>query len=320
MSAGSGASTIRWDPGVSTGWDPGVLEVASALGVEGISDLIDAGLNPAGKRRTAAEVARFRIELYEILKAQRPMTVRQVFYQMVARGLAKTENQYRRVQAELVRMRRGTAKPRVPFGWVQDGTRWMRKPNSYGGLRELLEESIDIYRRDIWRAADAYVEVWVEKDALAGVIYQVTAQWDVPLMVTRGFSSVSFLWNAAATIAAQEKPAHVYLFTDHDRSGRLIAERIEADLQEFAPAADIRCTRASVTQEQIVEYDLPTRPPKRSGDPPAVDLDAIPPADLRGIVRRCIEGHVDPDLLQRTRAAEATERESLRDLLDGWAA
>ena len=75
--------------------------------------------------------------------------------------------------------------------------------------RGALEETHRHYRRDYWRDLDDYVEVWLEKDALAGVLYRVTDEWGVPLMVTRGFASLSYIHNAAETIARIGKPTHI---------------------------------------------------------------------------------------------------------------
>lgn len=279
-------------------------------------ELADAGLTPAGQRRTKVEMCQFRLALYEEVRENRPISVRGAFYKMVRLGLPKTESQYARVQDELVKMRRGERLPVVPYGWIVDGVRLQRKPTTYSSLDRMLHHSIRTYRRAVWEDQDVYVEIWCEKDTLAGVLYPVTAEWDVPLMVTRGFSSVTFIHNAAEAIEAEGKPAFIYFLTDHDRSGRLIADKIEAGFREFAPDAEIHCEQAAVTEGQINEFDLPTRPPKRKGDPPAVELDAIPPDDLRAIVRDCIERHVDPDALRRTKQVEKEERRTLKRLSD----
>jgi len=60
-----------------------------------------------------------------------------------------------------------------------------------------LKETARLYRKALWADADAYVEIWLEKDALSGVVYPVTAMFDVPLMVARGYASLSSLHSAA---------------------------------------------------------------------------------------------------------------------------
>ena len=77
------------------------------------------------RRATKAEVQHRRSELYDIVEAMQPMTVRQVFYQAAVRGLVeKTEDGYRKVQTDLVLMRRAGD---LPYGWLADNTRWQRR-------------------------------------------------------------------------------------------------------------------------------------------------------------------------------------------------
>jgi hypothetical protein len=151
-------------------------------------------------RRTQADMDAIRTAIYEVLAADNPMTVRQVFYQLVGRGvIGKTEAEYHQTVIRLLTSLRRCGD--IPFGWIADNTRWMRKPRTYDSLRGMLELTKETYRRAVWSNQAAYVEVWLEKDALAGVLYQETEQWDVPLMVTRGYPSVSYLHEAAEAIA-----------------------------------------------------------------------------------------------------------------------
>jgi hypothetical protein len=146
-----------------------------------------------------------------------------------------------------------------------------------------------------------------------------TAKWDVPLMVSRGFASITYLHECALAIAAQNKPAHLFYFGDRDPSGIAIDRTIERRLREFAPEAEIHFDRVAVTPEQITKWNLPTRPTKRTGthhkgfEGRSVEVDAIPASKLRELVRDCIEQHVDQRQLQITRVAEESERGLLID-------
>jgi hypothetical protein len=270
-------------------------------------------------RRTKKELDRLREGLYGILQAHHPMTVRQVFYQAVVAGLvAKTEQEYKNsVGRQLVLMRR---QGDLPYRWIADNTRWVRRRRSYSSLEDALEETARLYRRNLWDDQAAYVEIWTEKDALAGVLAAETHDWDVPLMVSRGFSSVSYLYEAAEDIKEQGKPAFLYYFGDHDPSGVHIDRNIERQLRELAPHAEICFERVAVRPEQIAEWSLPTRPTKRSDsrskgfEGESVEVDAIPPDQLRGLVRSCIERHVDQRKLEVLRVAEEHEREILAHL------
>jgi hypothetical protein len=146
-------------------------------------------------------------------------------------------------------------------------------------------------------------------------------------MVTRGFSSLSFLHSAAEMIAEVGKPAYLYYFGDRDPSGLAIDRKIEQDLREMAPKAEIHFQRVAVTPEQIVTLNLPTRPTKTSDSRSrgfageSVEVDAIEPVTLREIVRTCIEQHIDERALASTLTIEREERASLRAIAEqvaGW--
>ena len=247
-----------------------------------------------------------------------PMTVRQVYYALVSLGaIPKTKAAYIRVCYHLLNMRRQAV---IPYDFIADNTRWMRKPNTYRGLDQFLEITKRAYRRMLWADQDVYIEVWVEKDALAGVLYEVTAPWDVPLMVTRGYPSDTFLFDAAEALKNKDKPCHIYYFGDRDPSGVDIATSTARKLREFG--ATFTFHWEAVTQEQIKRLNLPTRPTKKSDtrakgwEGGSVELDAIPANTLRAMVQEVIEGHIDPTIYNKTRQAEALERETLEKVLN----
>jgi len=272
-------------------------------------------------RRTKAAMGGIQAAILDILEADHPQTVRQVFYALTVRKLiAKAEAEYHQTVVRLLgKMRHADT---IPFEWIADNTRWMRKPSSFTGIESCLNSTAKFYRRNLWAAMPVYVEVWCEKDALAGVLMEETEVYDVPLMVARGYASISFLHSAAKAIEAKGKPAFIYHFGDLDPSGVDAARDIEAKLRRYAPSAEIHFERPAVTREQVDQWNLPSRPTKAS-DPrskkftgTSVELDAIPAAKLRTLVRECIERHVDRQQLELLRVAEKSERE----LLDKWAA
>jgi hypothetical protein len=112
--------------------------------------------------------------------------------------------------------------------------------------------------------SDSCETTWLEKDALSGVLYQETAEFEVPLMVTRGYPSISHLYVAAEAASERNKPAYLYDFGDYDPSGCDITRAVEAGIREFAPSAEIHFQRVAVTREQIDRWALPTRPTKKT--------------------------------------------------------
>ena len=269
------------------------------------------------QRSTKAEVEARRKALLDIIADGKPMTVRQVFYQATVHGLVeKAETGYSKVQTDLTLMRRDGS---LPYDWLADNTRWQRKPRTFNSVEDALRETAAFYRKSLWADADSYVEIWMEKDALAGVLYPITSMYDVPLMVARGYASLSFLYSAAEEIDRLgyecSIPTYIYHLGDFDPSGVNAGEKIEETLREMAPNAEIHFKRIAVTTEQIAEWDLPTRPTKNSdsqsknfGDI-SVELDAIDPNRLRNLVQEAIEQHLPPDQFAVLKVAEESERE-----------
>jgi hypothetical protein len=227
------------------------------------------------------------------------------------------------VQTDLVQMRRSGS---LPYAWLADNTRWQRKSQSFDSVQAALDDTARLYRKNLWADAGAYVEVWLEKDALSGVVMPVTDLYDVPLMVSRGYASLSFLHSAADYIAGIQVPTYIYHLGDYDPSGVNAGQKIEQTLKEMAPRAAIHFESIGVTPDQIREWNLPTRPTKKSdsrskgfGDV-SVELDAIPPARLRNLVEGRLSQHMPAYQFEILKEAEASERELLRLFVRGAAA
>jgi hypothetical protein len=271
-------------------------------------------------RRTKLTMSGIRDAINAILTEDHPQTVRQVFYALTVRGAVnKLEAEYKGTVVRLLVEMRESGE--IPFSWIADNTRWMRKPTSFTGVAACLNATAKFYRRNLWASMPIYVEVWCEKDALAGVLMEETEVYDVPLMTARGYSSISFLHSAAKYIESIGKPAYIYHFGDLDPSGVDAARDIEAKLRRYAPGAEIHFERPAVTRAQVEEWNLPTRPTKMTDTRAkkfvgtSVELDAIPAAKLREIARGRIERHVDQNHLALMRITEASEKE----LITKWA-
>jgi hypothetical protein len=260
-------------------------------------------------------------EIVQIFLDQRPrMTVRQVFYALtVKHAVPKSEPGYRQAQYALKKMR---VNGQLPFGWIADNTRWQIKPKTYTGMAAALYNTQELYRRNLWEESPYHVEIWVEKDALAGVISPVTQEYDVPLYVARGNASMTFIYEAAEEIKEIGKEAYVYHFGDFDKAGVTAAQNIRDELRKHG--ADIHFERMAVTEEQISSFGLATRPPKEKdtkswwGNTPCTELDAIPAPILRDLVRGCIEQHIDQSELKRLREIEEQERVTLRAIANNF--
>ena len=254
-----------------------------------------------------------------------PVTVRQLYYRLVTLNLCpKTENGYKAVARVCADMRKeGT----LPWEWITDNTRWQRKPQSYDSLQDALRHLQAFYRRNLWLAQGNYVEIWIEKEALAGVVYEITAQWDVPLMVSKGFASLTYLHDAAESFKHKTeigKVCHIFYFGDYDPSGVDIRRDIQSKIADYAPLAAVDFHDVAVLPHQIDMWDLPSRPTKRSDSRSkgwqgeSVELDAIDPQQLRTLVEDSIVSCIDADVLAREVKIQELESETLNRYVEDF--
>ncbi len=280
-------------------------------------------------RRSRSEIEALDAALIEIVAHYSPATVRQVFYQAVNQSLVpKSETKgYRVVQRRLVSLRESG---KISYGDIVDGTRYVHGHRRYDDLDEFTSYAAGLYRKDYWATSDVNVEVWLEKDALKGVLIPtVVNDCGLGLHVTRGFASITYLQEAAEDIEIDERPTYVYVLTDFDPSGISIAEKVEEELTERASFSDITVKRLAVNREQIERWSLPTRPTKstdtrasrfrRLHGTDSVELDAIPPDQLRQLVKNAIDSHMEPWRLEQFQMVEREERETLRNIFGGAA-
>jgi hypothetical protein len=191
-------------------------------------------------------------------------------------------------------------------------------------LDGLIDRIPKLYSLDLLADYDWSIQVWLEKEALAGVIWPMCTRWDVPLYCARGYASLSFLHEAAQSLEYKDRPARIFHFGDYDPSGQDAILTVQRDLYRLAPKTKnlgLEFVIVAVTPEQIQELALPTRPTKKSdtrsgafGDE-SVELDAIEPDVLRQMVTDVLQGQFPKgareELLKRQKAA----REQIREWL-----
>jgi len=254
-----------------------------------------------------------------------PVTVRGLYYQAEVHGVPgidKTDASYAKVQRQVLALRR---QDRLPYRAIADATRWMRKPRSHDSIEEALKETAALYRRNLWRDLPISVEIWLEKDALAGVIYPITEAFDVPLMVTRGFSSETFAFEAVAARQDDDRPCLVYYLGDFDRAGHDARDSLREKLHRFGSefGVQIEFIDLGINIGHVIAHNLPTRDPKRNTAADknwpfhiACELDAMAPGDMRALVQTALEHHLPEHEYRVLKVAEQSERE----LITRWAA
>ncbi len=267
-------------------------------------------------RRSQSEIGVLKDDIYRVAGAEQPMTIRHLFYRLVSEcGWDKTERIYKGTLIRLLGTMRENGE--IPFEWFIDSTRWMRKPRTHDSVTALMKDCWQTYRRELWRQQPVYCEVWTEKDAIASILSDVTEEFDVPLMVCRGFSSKTFLYSTGQKIKEQGKPTHIFYLGDFDPSGLSISTVIERDLRKYSDGAEIHFNRLAVTEQQIIDLNLPTRWTKATDSRAknfvgeSVEIDAISAAKLKVLLNNAIVELIDPKAYWAVKAAEDSERETL---------
>jgi hypothetical protein len=278
-------------------------------------------------RRSRDDIIAIKGAIKEVPKNDHPQTVGQVFYQLVGAGvIEKTEKEYQVTVIRLLTDMRLAGE--VSFDWIIDSSRKTHQTQTFDSIADAVADTAEFYRRSALRESAVYIEIWVEKEALAGIICDAASDYDIPVIVSKGMPSLTQLHSSFRDIyRASEagKQCFLYQFGDHDPTGALIPEVIESQMQWFCERADCpmpTVERYALTEEQIEEHRLPTRPTKRIGNSHAanfegdsVELDALPSRVLRQLVVDCIEQHISAAEVDTLRAAEESERE----LLTKWA-
>lgn len=277
-------------------------------------------------RRTKAAMLDIRAEIKAVLRDDHPMTVRQTFYQLVVRGaVEKTEEAYKGTIIRLLTDMRLSGE--VPFSWIIDESRRTRRTQTFDTVAAALQDTAKFYRRSALCESSDYLEIWCEKEALSGIIWEAASEYDVPVVVTKGTPSLTQLFDSFQNIyeaAEAGKDSYLYQFGDHDPSGCMIPLNIESRMNEFAQKYDCpmpTVERIALTEKQIHDYRLPTRPTKCDHNTHAkkfkgesTELDALPSAVLRDLVRSCIEPHIPASHVAALRAAEESERHIIERL------
>jgi hypothetical protein len=213
----------------------------------------------------------------------------------------------------------------VPFPWLVDNIRSTLKPSSWTGLADYGETINDCYRKSFWPEMPACVEVFCEKDAIAGTIHPITAEYDVALRVIRGYGSVSYLGEIGSSWRKIQKPIHCYYAGDFDPSGIDIERDCREKLERYS-GKTIHWHRLGVSAEDFQRFSL-IRLPVKSKDarstafierhgPHCAEVDALPPTELRRRVEEAINRHINQQQWAALLRTEELERKALKVGLD----
>jgi hypothetical protein len=259
-----------------------------------------------------------------ILAEYHPMTVRQVYYQLVSGQVIKNNrSEYQAVSNTLVKARQDGI---IPWGWIEDRLRLPHEVGMWDDLADFAETAIHAYRRDTWVTQPVYLECWLEKDALSGIFENVLEPFGVILNVGRGYDGWSSLYNAARRFEGTESAMILY-YGDLDPSGEDMVRSLRERLGHFGCNPEI--IKCALTLEDVKKYNLPPALAKKTDTRRAayvekfgdvcVELDALPAAVLQSRLKNDLETRLDLEALELVKQAEQADKERLMDLLGGEA-
>ena len=251
------------------------------------------------------------------------LTLRQLYYQLVAKGVIPNKpNEYDKL-GRLLRDARMAGV--VDWDSIEDRIRKPIIPSRSVDVGEILRRITINYSSNRQEDQSIYLEVWVEKDALSGILRKVTRKYDVGLMVNRGYSSTTAMYEASERFSKQAeegKDTYILYLGDHDPSGLDMIRDMEERLDIFGVNPEIE--HLALTKKQIKKFNPPPNPAKVK-DPRAKDyiakfgktsweIDALGPRDLTKIVSEGIEALIDMDLFHKQIANEEEKKEKIRSI------
>lgn len=256
------------------------------------------------------------------------LTLRQLFYQFVSRDLlANNVKTYKRLGGVVSDARMAGL---IDWDAITDRTRNVKEPTTWESPASIVEACARQFSLDKWADQDVRCEVWIEKDALLGVIEGVCQELQVPYFSCRGYTSQSEMWGAGQRllrhINADREPV-VFHLGDHDPSGIDMTRDVRDRLKLFCDA-DVRVERLALNMDQVRHYNPPPNPMK-DGDCRSTgysrlygdqswELDALSPEVLAGLIRTAVEGVRSERLWQAAEARERAARRHLRAVSDRW--
>ena len=270
------------------------------------------------------------------------LTLRQLYYQFVSRGLIPNkQTEYDKLGAIV---NDGRLAGEIDWDAIEDRTRRLREyavqDSPAAAARDLAKESIE----DLWDAQPKRIEVWIEKDALLGVIEPVCGRWRIPHFACRGYASQSELYIAGKRLAEyvdREQEVLILHLGDHDPSGIDMTRDNRERLHLFAGGGNngfdvdepderyenaIEIRRIALNMNQVQQYNPPPNPAKLT-DSRATDyisrfgnssweLDALDPKVIDQLIDAEVRGEIDPQRWATARATEKANRQKLLDAAD----
>lgn len=256
------------------------------------------------------------------------LTLRQLYYQFVSRDMiANKQSEYKRLGSIISD---GRLAGLIDWEAIEDRTRGLKGLVHWDNPGQIIGAAARGFRLDHWEGQEYRPEVWIEKEALVGVISDICKNLDVDYFACKGYVSQSEMWKASQRFKAreydQQKTVIIHL-GDHDPSGMDMTRDIQ-DRQELFKAYDCIVERIALNMNQIDRYDPPPNPAKitdsRAADYIATygssswELDALEPRVLSGLINDKVMEYRDDKILGAVMDRERDHKAVLKRVEKNW--
>jgi hypothetical protein len=261
------------------------------------------------------------------------VTLRQLYYQFVARDLIPNkQSEYKRLGSVINDARLAGL---IDWNYLQDRTRNLNRQSSWDDPGGVIRSAAASYHRNLWAGQEIHVEVWIEKDALIGVIELICEEWDVPYFSCRGYTSQSEMWGAGQRLLREiraGRAVRIIHLGDHDPSGKDMSRDIEDRLKLFIghdhDDPDVEINRIALNMDQVERYNPPPNPTKVTDSRASGyiaefgheswELDALDPDVLVALIRDNILANLNLKLWEKQRDRQEEERKVLDLTSRNW--
>ncbi len=282
------------------------------------------------KKRSLALIEKCNVVIADYQAQGFTLTLRQLYYQMVARGIIPNKYTEYKNLGELLKNARLTGL--VDWNAIEDRTRNVEHPNTWRQPQDVLRAVADQYKENPWLEQDFHVEVWIEKDALIGVIEGVCDRYRVPYFACRGNVSVSEVYHSGKRLAdiqrRQRRQPVILHLGDHDPSGLDMTRDNDERLAMFARSNGLILKRLALNMDQIEQYDPPPNPAKQTDSrytkyaeefgESSWELDALEPVVISDLIEDAIEEYKDDDKWKVTIDREDERKKALSRTYEFW--
>lgn len=255
------------------------------------------------------------------------LTLRQTYYQLVARALIPNTVQSYKGLGEVVND--GRLAGLIDWDAIEDRTRNLQSGSHWSSPHSIVRACAGQYAVDLWEYQENYVECWIEKEALVGVIEGVCTQMDTPYFACRGYTSQSEMWAAAQRLIGREeagKRTVIIHLGDHDPSGIDMTRDIQDRLNLFGSTVHVQ--RIALNFNQVENYSPPPNPAKTTDSryenyrvlygEESWELDSLRPPVIVGLIQDTVDDLIDADAWQEAVARQQLGRDQLGKVSKRW--